>query len=114
MSDLDQNLDGLLQRYRAACPEIEPSANFMPNLWARIEKRNNPVFLFQRIARPFLAAAGALCLLLGLLNALPHTGPQPAGQTYADALAADETASKIAYTEAVHGDDLRPPLDLPQ
>ena len=113
MSDLDQKLDGLLQRYRTACPEIEPGANFMRGLWARIEKRNNPMFLFQKAARPFLAAAGVLCLLLGLLNTLPHPSTQPAGQTDADALAADETAGKLAYTEAVHSGDLHPSGNLP-
>ena len=35
----DQRLDALFRAYREACPAPEPSANFMPNLWQRIEAR---------------------------------------------------------------------------
>ncbi len=35
--NLDQELDRLLAAYREACEAPEPSAEFMPRLWARIE-----------------------------------------------------------------------------
>ena len=45
MSD-DSKLDQLFQTYRAACPDVEPSTNFMPNLWQRIEGRHSFGFVF--------------------------------------------------------------------
>ena len=37
--ELDARLDEWFAAYREACPEPEPSAGFMPRLWARIEGR---------------------------------------------------------------------------
>ncbi len=35
----EAQLDALFQAYLEACPAPEPSANFMPQLWQRIEAR---------------------------------------------------------------------------
>lgn len=100
MRNDDSELDRLFQEYRASCPEVEASANFMPTLWEKIESRRNFWFAFQGLARTAMAASTALCLLLLILNfvAVPqsHLGP-----TYADALAADHTAEQTYYAEAV-------------
>jgi hypothetical protein len=37
--DREAFLDAIFRAYRAACPDSDASANFMPNLWARIEVR---------------------------------------------------------------------------
>jgi len=95
----DQRLDEFFRTYRAACPDIEPSTNFMPNLWHRIEARHNFWFLFQRFARPASAACGALCLLLLALNLF--SSQQSLAESYMDALMADHTAEKTYYTEAL-------------
>ena len=34
----DERLDGLLLAYRAACEPRQVSANFMPELWQKIER----------------------------------------------------------------------------
>src|SRR5258706_368782 len=52
----DQKLDALFGAYRAACGGPEPSANFMPNLWARIESRQSVTFSFRRMANAFATA----------------------------------------------------------
>jgi len=100
MTNDDSELDGLFQEYRASCPEVEASANFMPNLWEKIESRRNFWFAFQRLARAAMAASTALCLLLLILNfiAVPQSHLAP---TYADALAADHTAEQTYYAEAI-------------
>ena len=46
----DQKLDALFRAYRDACPAPEASANFMPNLWRRIESRQRFTFSFRRMA----------------------------------------------------------------
>jgi uncharacterized membrane protein len=93
-------LDELLQRYRAACPEIEPSANFMPGIWEKIESRRSFWFAFQHVARTAMTASTALCLLLLILNfvAAPQNRLAP---TYVDALAADHSAEQTYYAEGI-------------
>jgi len=59
----DQKLDALLGAYRAACKGPEPSANFMPELWARIESRQSFTFSFRRMANAFTTAAVALSVV---------------------------------------------------
>jgi hypothetical protein len=96
-----ENIDGLaelLLRYREACPEVEPSAAFMPNLWRKIEQRQSFAFAFQKLARAGMLAAAVLSFLLLILNVATT---RPTAQTYTDALMADHTAEKTYYTEAI-------------
>jgi len=101
VSNDDKGLNDLFGRYRTACPDVEAGPRFMPGLWERIDKRRDFWFTFQNLARAAMTASAAICLLFLLLNLL--TGPQTRllPPTYADALAADHTAEKIYYTEAV-------------
>jgi hypothetical protein len=97
----DSRLDNLFQTYRAACPEVEAGANFMPNLWQKIEARHNFWFIFQRFARTAMTACAALCLLLLALNLFSVPQSHLLAPSYADALMADHTAEKTYYTEAI-------------
>src|SRR5437764_803006 len=82
----DQNLDALFQAYRDACVAPETSANFMPNLWARIESRQTFALSFQRMAKALTTAAVALSLMLGAYMAIPRSNPA-LYQTYVEVLA---------------------------
>jgi hypothetical protein len=97
----DGGLDALFQRYRAACPEVEPGAGFMPEVWRRIETRHSFRFVFERLGRSVMAASAALCLLLLVLNLISGSPARLLAPTYADALMADHTAEKTYYTEAI-------------
>jgi hypothetical protein len=79
-------LDALFRAYRNACPVPEASANFMPNLWAKIESRQTFTFSFRRMAAGFVTAALALSLALGVYASMPHSNPN-SPQTYLEALA---------------------------
>jgi hypothetical protein len=81
-----QKLDALFRAYHSACPVPEPSANFMPSLWARIESRQTFTFSFRRMAAGFVTAAVALSLGLGVYTSIPHANPN-SPQTYLEALA---------------------------
>jgi hypothetical protein len=83
----DQKLDALFQAYRDACVAPETSANFMPNLWARIESRQSFTLSFERMAKALATAAVALSLMLGAYMAIPHSRPAVYNQTYVDVLA---------------------------
>jgi hypothetical protein len=82
----DHKLDVLFQAYREACVAPEASANFMPNLWAKIESRQSFTLSFQRMAKALTTAAVALSLMLGAYMAVPRSKPA-VYQTYVDVLA---------------------------
>jgi hypothetical protein len=79
-------LDSLWRAYRAACPDPEPGANFMPDLWRRIEARRNFGFSLQRMVRGFVAAAAAVAIAIGVYVSLPNPAP-PLEANYLEALA---------------------------
>ena len=81
----EERLDALFRAYRDACPTPEASANFMPNLWARIESRQSFTFSFRRMANAFVTAAVALSIALGVYISIPRT-PNYA-QSYVEVLA---------------------------
>jgi len=93
----------MLADYRAACPEIEPTVNFMPVLWQRIEGRRGFWFVFQREGRAVMTASAALCVVLLVLNFFYASQTRLNPPTYADALMADHTAEMTYYTEAIRG-----------
>jgi hypothetical protein len=101
MSDEDVQLDKLFQEYRAACPDIEPSQNFMPTLWQRIEARRSFGWVFERMARTVVTASAVLSLLLLVLIFVSSSQTYISTPTYMDALMADQTAEKIYYTESL-------------
>jgi hypothetical protein len=87
MDRMDQELNSLFAAYREAVPDPEPSADFMPRLWSRIEAKRSFVFRLRRMSQVAVAAALAACLLGGVLI-LPFSNrtSQVAG-TYVDILA---------------------------
>jgi ABC-type nitrate/sulfonate/bicarbonate transport system permease component len=82
----DEKLDALFRAYHNACPDPEASANFMPNLWSRIDSRQKYLFSFRRMANGFATAAAALSIALGLYMSIPRSAPGSA-ETYIEALA---------------------------
>ena len=91
----DQKLDALFQAYRDACIAPETSANFMPNLWARIESRKNFTFSFRRMANTLATAAVALSIALGIYMAVPRSNTAVYSQTYVEALADYNSAETV-------------------
>ena len=82
----DERLDALFRQFAQACPDRDPSANFMPKLWQQIEARQTYTFSFRRMANTLVTAAVALSLVLGAYMALPRSNAYT-GQTYIEALA---------------------------
>ena len=67
MDRLDQELNSLFAEYRDAVPDPEPSADFMPRLWGKIEAKRSFVYRLRRMSQVAVAAALAACLLGGAL-----------------------------------------------
>ena len=81
----EERLDALFRAF-AECPAPEPSANFMPNLWARIDSRQSFTFSFRRLANAFVTAAVAVSIALGVYMALPVSNQSFYSQTYVETL----------------------------
>jgi hypothetical protein len=88
----DERLDALFRAYHLACEPREVSANFMPELWQKIEKVQSATFSFRRIARSFVTAAAALSLVLAIISFLPLQNRHAYSVTYVEALAAQNDA----------------------
>ena len=108
---LETRLDGLLAAYRDACPEPEPSPDFMPRLWARIEGRRQTqeVFAWRRWAQAFLSLAAVTCLLIVVLQVLPPSSSAYFHSTYIDQLSEDDGPEHMLLQDVASA-DTRPPL----
>lgn len=77
MANHDQQLDELLRNYRAACPDTDASANFMPGVWARIEARKKSELWLVRWVNSFATAAAVVVMVLGIML---YRNPNPLPQ----------------------------------
>jgi hypothetical protein len=81
-------MDHLFAGYRMAMPDPEASVNFMPELWRKIEARQFFLTRVKKLTQVFVAAAAAICLLLGIALQVPvGAGQQAVGSNYVDVLA---------------------------
>ena len=88
-ADENTELNALFRAYRGACQAPEPSANFMPELWRRIEERQRSVFLLGRWARTFVTAAAVLSLAMAAYLFTPRArNSMTQVESYVEALAA--------------------------
>jgi hypothetical protein len=84
----NKDLDNLFEHYRMAVPDPEASANFMPELWRKIEARQFFLLRVKKLTQIFVAAAAAICLFLGIALQMPvSTERALVGGNYVDVLA---------------------------
>ena len=87
MDQRNDELNNLFASYRAAVPDPDASANFMPELWRKIEVRRNVTIRFKKLTQVFMAAAAAMCLLLVTLLSVPAFSRPEFRGNYVDVLA---------------------------
>jgi hypothetical protein len=103
--DRQPQLDRIFTNYKEACGSPEPSANFMPMLWTKIEARQSKGLLFERIARTFVASTMAACGMLGVLLMLPTQQPSAFfSSSYVEAIATANAHETAPYLEPVRFD----------
>lgn len=105
----DRELDLLLSRYRDACPDPEPSVNFMPRLWEKIESRQRFVLRLRRWTQGFVTAAAAASLLLAVLQVLPKDRAVVYSATYLEALVDDPSADALPFQDVAFAGEPRDP-----
>ena len=99
MNQMDDELNALWAEYRDACPDPEPSALFMPQLWQRIEANGGAKasLLMRRWAEVWLVASLALAIVMGAFLIPRFQTSAPATQaSYIDVLAAADSAGDVA------------------
>jgi hypothetical protein len=82
----EHKLDEVFAAYRESLPDREPTVNFTPELWRRIDQRRKATFSLTRFTRGFVTGALALCFAM---TALTWTSPSMNSvytATYADVL----------------------------
>jgi hypothetical protein len=109
--NLDQRLDALFQNYRDSVVVPEASANFMPDLWRRVEGRRSIQLDLRRWAQGFVTLAAAASLAIAILQAWPSL-PIPAN-TYVEVLSAEHSPDQmpfqdVAFLERSAQDSIRP------
>ena len=88
----EARLDDLFRAYRNACPDPEPSVNFMPELWAKIEAREACSTIFNRVAKTLVTAALGASVIMGLISASYSQPGAAYDGSYIQALAADHVS----------------------
>ncbi len=99
--DVQQRLTNLFADYRAAIPDPEPSVNFMPRLWQKIDARQNQTITFRRMARAIITAAAAASLLMGAWIVNEPKASAFYGNSYLELLAASNDYDGLADAEIV-------------
>src|ERR1700728_1740753 len=96
--ELNTELDQLFAKYRTAVPDPEASVNFMPELWRKIEARQFFLRRVKKLTQVFVAAAAAICLLLGIVLQVPicSTDRQGVSGNYVDVLANANPTENLA------------------
>lgn len=95
-----ERLDRLFRVYRASCAEPEPSADFMPGLWRKIEARQTFGLKFRRWTQVLVAASAMACALMGGYVLSQKAALSPAN--YVEVLADD---SDELFTEVDMGEN---------
>jgi len=96
MDHQGDKLDALFAEYRMACPDPEPSADFMPAMWKRIEARRvQTVSVFRHWAQVCVMGTVALTVLIGAVLIPRFQENATSGATYIEALAAEHSADYI-------------------
>jgi hypothetical protein len=90
--NLNSGLDNLFRAYRSACPDPDPSVNFMPELWAKIETRQASTTIFNRLAKGLVTAALGASVIMGLISASYNQPIIANDGSYMQVLAADHVS----------------------
>ena len=96
MDRWNNELDALFADYKSAIPDPEAGANFMPELWRKIEARQSFMVRVRKLTQVFVAAAAAICLLFAMTLAVPGSHPTELRGTYIDVLADAHPADNLA------------------
>jgi len=96
-----RKLDALWAEYRSLTPDPESSADFMPNLWQKIEARRiDPVSIFRRFAK--ICVLGTVAVILIFALSISRIQYEPSiSSNYVDALDAAHAGDYVEVADAL-------------
>lgn len=101
MDTSDEQLGRLFRAYREAFPDPEPSPEFTPGIWNRIEARQRFTLSLKRWTSAFVTAAAAMCIAMAVYMTVPDGIESPVyTTTYVDTLESQDVET-MAYAELV-------------
>lgn len=90
--ELPREIRGILTAYKDSLPDFEPGPTFVPGMWAKIDSRRRESLSFGRLARGFVTAAAAICLIISAALVVPPNAVSfNQASTYVDVLAEDNS-----------------------
>jgi hypothetical protein len=89
----EAGLDDLFRAYRAACEDPPVSANFMPEIWEKIQAREVSTNWFHRVAKALVTAAIAASVILGIMSTATNPPSTFFDATFVEALRADHVST---------------------
>jgi hypothetical protein len=104
MKNMDDKLDALFAEYRAAVPDLDGSADFMPKLWQKIEARGaDPLAVLRKFAKVCVTAAVALVVIFVISLARLQVEPvfSATSSTYIDALDAEHASDYVEVADVL-------------
>lgn len=96
MDQFNDELNTLLANYKAAVPDPDPSANFMPVLWRKIESRQTLMLRVRKLTQVFVGTAAAASLLFAMIEVVPGAYRPEVSGSYVDELARARPADNLA------------------
>lgn len=96
MDRFDHRLEQLFSDYRDSVPVPDPSRDFMPGLWERIDTRRNLTFRMKRYAQLFVGASALICILMTGMSVVSSSSVRQPHATYVDVLAEAQPAENLA------------------
>lgn len=109
MDTFPEKVVALFRAYREACPDPEPSADFMPGLWRRIEARRSSTLVLRRMSQILVTAAAAITLLIAVVLIPHYQNLQVYSASYVDVLSAEHPIATAAYEALRPGAPEAPP-----
>ncbi len=104
MQNSETRLDTTFAAYRAAVPDPDASAAFMPGLWQRIEARQNSSRIFRRLTGFYLVTAAVLTILMAVVLIPRYQNSQVYSASYVDVLAAEHADENAALDGVLGGE----------
>lgn len=98
---LERELDEFFETYREACPAPAASANYMPELWDRIDRRRSFSIWLNKLAPAFATVTILLCLVFGALSSDDGAPTVERPTTYVDVLEDDPAADTPEFAAVV-------------
>lgn len=108
MDRWNNELDGLFAEYKQAIPDSDPGANFMPELWRKIEARQSFTLRVRKLTQVFVGAAAAVCLLFAMIEVVPGSSRPEVHGSYIDVLAAAHPVDNITALGISYHDSSEP------